>query len=147
MALPLGITALGQVVGSYLAGSVATKKYRAVLIAATCATGGVCGFLLFTVDLDLWAAVALATVGTGLLSVNFPALVAASTEYSGDSKATGVGLMGLSNQSGGVLGAAVAGGLLATAGYEGIAYLCLGATIASALMACLFGRHLRPDSS
>ena len=146
VALPLAITAIGQVIGSYLAGSVATKKYRAVLIAATCATGGVCGFLLFTVDLDLWAAVALATVGTGLLSVNFPALVAASTEYSGDSKATGVGLMGLSNQSGGVLGAAVAGGLLATAGYEGIAYLCLGATIASALMACLFGRHLRPDS-
>ena len=146
VALPLAIVAIGQVIGSYLAGSVATKRYRAVLVAATCATGGVCGFLLFAVDLDLWAAVALATVGTGLLSVNFPALVAASTEYSGDSKATGVGLMGLSNQSGGVLGAAVAGGLLASAGYEGIAYLCLGATIASALMACLFGRHLRPDS-
>ena len=146
VALPLAIVAIGQVIGSYLAGSVATKRYRAVLVAATCATGGVCGFLLFAVDLDLWAAVAVATVGTGLLSVNFPALVAASTEYSGDSKATGVGLMGLSNQSGGVLGAAVAGGLLASAGYEGIAYLCLGTTIASALMACLFGRHLRPDS-
>ena len=36
LALPLGIAAMGQVVGSYLAGPVATKKYRAVLIAATC---------------------------------------------------------------------------------------------------------------
>ena len=78
------------------------------------------------------------------MSVNFPALVAASTEYSGESKATGVGLMGLSNQAGGVLGAAVAGALLASTDYEGIAYLCLGATIGSALLASLFGRQLRP---
>ena len=121
----------------------AVKRYRALLISAVTVTGGVCGFFLFTVPLDMWMVVGLAAAGTGMLSVPFPALVAASTEYSGESKATGVGLMGLSNQSGGVLGVAIAGALLASAGYEAIGYLCLGATIVSALLCIAFARHLR----
>ena len=141
VALPLAIAAIGQMIGSYSAALVATSRYRALLIAATSAAGGVCGFLFFTVDLGLWVAVAVATVGTGLLSVTFPALVAASTQYSGESKATGVGLVGFSNQSGGVLGAAIAGALLANTGYWGIGYLCLGVTIISALLAGLFGKQ------
>ena len=139
VALPLAIAATGQMIGSYSAALVATRRYRALLIGATSAAGGVCGFLFFTVDLGLWVAVA--TIGIGLLSVTFPALVAASTQYSGESKATGVGLVGFSNQSGGVLGAAIAGALLANTGYWGIGYLCLGVTIASALLAGLFGRQ------
>ena len=139
VALPLAIAAIGLMIGSYSAAFVATRRCRALLIGATSAAGGVCGFLFFTVDLGLWVAVA--TVGTGLLSVTFPALVAASTQYSGESKATGVGLMGFSNQAGGVLGAAIAGALLAYTGYWGIGYLCLGVTIASALLAGLFGRQ------
>ena len=146
VALPLAIAAIGQMIGSYSAGFVVRRRHRAALIAATSVVGGVCGFLLFAGELQLWMSVALATVGTGLLSVTHPALVAAGTEYSGDSKATGVGLMGLSNQSGGVLGAAVAGALLASTGYEGIGYLCLGVTIASALMAGLFGRQVAENA-
>ena len=84
---------------------------------------------------------AVVAVGTGLLSVAMPAMVAASTEYSGESKSTGASLMGLSNQSGGALGAAIAGALLAGTGYAGIGYLCLGATIASGLMTPLFGKQ------
>ena len=141
VALPLAIAAIGQVIGSYSAAFVAKQKYRATLIAGTSAVGGICGFLLFSVDLDLWTSVAVATVGTGLLSVTMPTLVAASTEYSGESKATGASLMGLSNQAGGALGAAIAGALLANTGYVGIGYLCLVVTIASALMAGLFGRQ------
>ena len=141
VALPLAIAAIGQMIGSYSAALVATRRHRALLIGATSAAGGVCGFLFFTVDLGLWLAVAVATVGTGLLSVTFPALVAASTQYSGESKATGVGLMGFSNQSGGVLGAAIAGALLANTGYWGVGYLCLGVTIVSALLAGLFGKQ------
>jgi predicted MFS family arabinose efflux permease len=76
-----------------------------------------------------------------LLSVTFPVLVSASTEYSGESKATGVGLMGFSNQTGGALGAGIAGALLASTGYVGIGYMCLGVTMASALMTSLFGRQ------
>ena len=143
VALPLGMAAVGQVLGSYGSGFVAVKRYRALLISAVTVTGGVCGFFLFTVPLDMWMVVGLAAAGTGMLSVPFPALVAASTEYSGESKATGVGLMGLSNQSGGVLGVAIAGALLASAGYEAIGYLCLGATIVSALLCIAFARHLR----
>ena len=143
VALPLAIIATGQVIGSYAGGVVAGSRYRAVLITSICAAGGACGFLFFAVDLQLWVAVAVATLATGLLSVVFPALVAASTEHSGDSKSTGVGMMGLSNQLGGVFGAAIAGGLLASTGYGGIAYLCIGATVVSVLTAVVFSRHLR----
>ena len=143
VALPLAITAIGQVIGSYASGCIATKKYRAALVATTTAAGGVCGFLFFVLDLNIWVAVGLAAMGSGLLSVTFPALVAASTEYSGDSKATGVGLMGLSNQSGGMFGAGLSGALLASTGYEGVGYLCLGLTVVSALLCTLFAKHLR----
>jgi predicted MFS family arabinose efflux permease len=51
--------------------------------------------------------------------------------------------MGLSNQTGGVLGAAIAGALLASAGFGGIGYFCLGVTVACGLLATLFSRHLR----
>ena len=124
----------------------AGSRHRAILIAATCAAGDACGFLFFAVDLQFWVAVAVATLGTGLLMVNFPALVAASTEYSGESRATGVDMMALSNQLGGVFGAAISGGLLATTGYVRIAYLCLGATVVSVLTAGLFARQLRIGS-
>ena len=143
VALPLAITAIGQVIGSYGGGVVAANRHRSLLITANCAVGGVCGFLFFAVDLHLWVAVAVATVGTGLLSMNFPALVAGGTEYSGASTATGVGLMGFSNNLGGALGAAAAGGILADSGYHGMSYLCLGAAIVSVLVAGLFGKQLR----
>ncbi len=146
VALPLVIAAIAQVIGSYSAAWVAKRRHRAALIAATSAVGGICGFLFFAVDLELWVSVAVATVGTGLLSVTMPTLVAASTEYSGESKATGASLIGLSNQSGGTLGAAIAGALLANTGYGGIGYLCLGVTIASALMAGLFGKQFAENA-
>ena len=143
VALPLAIAAISQVIGSYAGGFAATKGSRALIIAAVTVSGGACGFLFFAVDLNLWAAVAVATVGTGLLSIPFPLLVAASTEYSGESKATGVGLMGLSNQAGGMLGGAIAGALLAGIGYEAIGFLCLGAAVTSSLIAGVFARQLR----
>ena len=110
VALPLVIIAIGQVIGTYAGGVVTGSRHRPLLIAALCAAGGTCGFLFFAIDLQLWVAVAVATLATGLLSVNFPALVAASTEHSGESKSTGVGMMGLTNQLGGVFGAAISGG-------------------------------------
>ncbi len=143
VALPLAIAAIGQVAGSYAGGFVASRRSRAVIIASVTAGGGVCGLLFFAIPLNLWMAVAVAAVGTGLLSIPFPSLVAASTEYSGESKATGVGMMGFSNQSGGMLGGAVAGALLASVGYYAMGYLCIGVAMASALIAILFGRHLR----
>ncbi len=141
VAVPLMITAAGQIVGSYSAAYVAKNRYRAALIASTSIVGGVCSFLFFSVHLGLWTAVAVVAVAAAFLSVAIPAMVAASTEYSGESKSTGASLMGLSNQSGGALGAAIAGVLLASLGYAGIGYLCLAVTVACALMTPLFGRQ------
>ena len=140
-ALPLVVIASGQVIGSYAGGLVVTNRHRASIIAGTSIAGGILGFVFFTGNPGLWGSVAVGTVGAGLLSVTMPALVAASTEYSGESKSTGASLMGLSNQSGGALGAGIAGALLASAGYGGIGYLCLGVTIASALLTSFFGRE------
>ena len=140
VALPLAITAIGQVLGSYSSALLVKNQHRFLLVGAVSLVGGTCGLLFFSLDLPLWTAVAVATVGSGLLSVTFPTLVAISTEYSGESKATGVGLMGLSNQGGGVLGAALASVLLANAGFVGIGYMCLGVTVACALATMLFGR-------
>ena len=141
VALPLAITSIGQMVGTYSASYGANLRYRALIIAACGIVGGALGFVVFSVEMGLWATVAVATVSTGLLSTTFPILISASTEYSGESKATGVGLMGFSNQGGGMLGAAIAGALLANVGYSGIGYMCVGATVVSALLTSLFGRQ------
>ena len=141
VALPLAIAALGQTVGNYCASFAANRRYRAAFIAVVTVAGGAFGLVLFSVEMGLWATVAVATASTGLLSMAFPILIAASTEYSGESKATGVGLMGFSNQAGGMLGAAIAGALLANIDYAAIGYMCLGATIISASLTSLFGRQ------
>ena len=146
VALPLAIAAGGQVVGSYSAGFIAKRGDRAALVAAAAVVGGVCGLVFFSIQTELWVAVAVASVGMGLLSVGSPTLIAASTEISGRSRATGVGLMGLGNQLGGVGGAAFAGLLLANTGYEGVGYLCLGVTIISALAAGFLMRQ-PPDNN
>ena len=125
VAIPLLISAVGQVVGTYAAGFVAAKSYRVALVTVTTTLGGVCSFLFFVVDFGLWPAVALATAGTGLLSILAPVMVAATTEYSGESKATGASVIGVANFLGGVLGAGLSGALLASTGYAGIGYLCL----------------------
>ena len=146
VALPLLIAGAAQVIGSYATGFVATKSYRVALIAITTAAGGVCGFLFFAVDFGLWPAVALATAGAGLLSILAPVMVAATTEYSGDSKATGASVIGVANFVGGVLGAGLSGALLAFVGYVGIGYLCLALTTGSALLMAVFARQLRVNT-
>ena len=146
MAVPLAISAIGQVIGTYSAGFVAAKSYRVALIAVTTTIGGVCALLFFVVDFGLWPAVALVAVGLGSMSIMAPVVVAASTEYSGESKATGASLIGFGNQFGGVLGADLSGILLAITGYMGICYLCVGLMIGSALVATVFARQPRVNT-
>ena len=114
------------------------------LIAALAVAGGAASLLLLTIDVPLWAAMAIATGAIALLSVGFPVLLTFSTEVSGQSRATGVGLLGFSNQSGGVGGAAMGGALLAASGFPGVGYLCLGTVAFAALVIVLFMR--RPKS-
>ena len=144
VALPLGLVGMGMVIGNYIGGPVANRKDRMPLIAASGVAGGLGALLLFWIDVPLWAAVAIATGAVSLLSVGFPVLLTLSTEVSGQSRATGVGLMGLSNQSGGVGGAALGGVLLAANGFPGVGFLCLGAVAFSALVIGVFMRPPRP---
>ena len=67
--------------GSFSAGFVSQRR-RAVLVAVITGGGGLCGLALFTLPLGLWPAVAVASLGSGLLSVAFPALVVMTTERS-----------------------------------------------------------------
>ena len=139
--LPLAITAVGQAAASLCVGYVVKNRHRAAVLTGASLVAGVCGLLTFSGSLGLWPAVAAATVGTGMVSLSIAALMAMSTEFSGESKATGAAIVGLSNQSGGMFGAALAGLLLAQVGFHGIGYMCLGVTIASALMTGVFGRR------
>ena len=134
VALPLAFVGIGTVAGSYLGGPVANSKNRMPLIAGSALAGGTAALLLFSIEVPVWAAVAIATGAISLLSVSWPVLITFSTEVSGRSRATGVGLLGASNQSGGVGGAALGGVLLATSGFPGVGYLCLGAAAFSVVV-------------
>ena len=146
VALPLAFVGIGTVIGSYIGGPVANRKGRMSLIAASALAGGGGALLLFSMEVPVWAAVAIATGAVSLLSVSWPVLIAFSTEVSGQSRATGVGLLGASNQFGGVGGAALGGVLLAASGFPGVGYLCLGAAAFSAVVIALFMRRPMPAS-
>ena len=147
VALPLAFVGIGTVIGSYIGGPVANRKDRMPLIAASSVAGGVAALLLFSIDMPLWAVVAVATGSVALLSVGWPVVITLSTEISGQSRATGIGLLGVSNQSGGVGGAAMGGVLLAASGFPGIGYLSLGAVIGSAVIIVLFMRETRSQTA
>ena len=147
VALPLGFVGMGMVIGNYIGGPVANRKDRMPLIAASGVAGGLGALLLFWIDVPLWAAVAIATGAVSLLSVGFPVLLTLSTEVSGQSRATGVGLLGFSNQSGGVGGAALGGVLLAASGFPGVGYLCLGTAALSAVVIALFMRETKSQTA
>ena len=144
IAVPLALVGIGTVVGSYIGGPLANRKDRMPLMAISSLAGGVAALLLFLIEVPVWAAVAIATGAVALLSVAWPLMITFSTEISTQSRATGVGLLGASNQSGGVGGAAIGGVLLAASGFPGVGYLCLGATAFSALVIALFMRQPRP---
>lgn len=140
VAVPLAFVGIGTVAGSYAGGIVANRNDRMPLIAISAIAGGVAASLLFALDLPLWLATAIATVSIFLFTVPFTVLLAVSTQVSSQSRATGVGLFGISNQAGLVGGAALGGVLLASSGYPGIGYLCLGVAAFSTVIIILFMR-------
>ena len=119
VAVPLAFVGIGTVIGSYIGGPIAGRKNRMTLVATSSLAGGVAALLLFLIEVPVWAAVATATGAVLLLSVAWPIMMTFSAEVSSQSRATGVGLLGASNQSGGVGGAAIGGVLLATSGFPG----------------------------
>ncbi len=145
-ALPLALVGIGTVVGSYIGGHVASRSDRMSWTTASAVAAGIAAVFLFTVDVPAWAVVALATGALGLLSLPWTVLINAITEASSESRATGVGLLGISNQTGAVGGAALGGLLLAATGFPGIGYLCLGAVVFSALAIIFFLREATADA-
>ena len=87
------------------------------------------------------AKIVIATGSTALLSVPWTVLITVITEVSSQSRATGVGLLGVSNQTGAVGGAALGGYLLAAGGFPGVGYLCLGAVVFSVVVIVFFLRE------
>jgi len=144
IAVPLALVGIGTVVGSYIGGLLANRKDRMPLMAISSLAGGGTALLLFLIEVPVWAAVAIATGAVALLSVAWPLMITFSAEISTQSRATGVGLLGASNQSGGVGGAAMGGVLLAASGFPGVGYLCLGVTAFAAVVIVLFMRKPRP---
>ncbi len=138
IAVPLAFVGIGSVAGSYAGGIVANRNDRMALIAMSAIAGGVAASLLFALDPPLWLAVAIASVSISLFTVPFTVLLNVSTQVSSRSRATGVGLFGISNQTGAVGGAALGGVLLASGGFPGIGYLCLGVAAFSTVIIILF---------
>lgn len=143
LALPLTFVGIGTVLGSYMGGPVANRKDRMGVIAVLGVVGGVAALALFLIDVPVWAAVAIATAAVSSLSVARPVVITFSTEVSKDSRATGVGMVGATNQLGGMGGAALGGVLLAAIGFPGVGYLCLAMGGVSALVIASFMRQSR----
>ena len=133
-AIPLAIAGVGGVVGSIMAGSVANMRRRAQMVAGSAVVGGLAAWLLFSFDVTAWATVGVALVGITFISIGWPTFLALSTEISGSSQATAVGMLGASNQMGGVGGAALGGAFLALGGFSTIGFFCLGAVLLSAVV-------------
>ena len=141
VALPLACVGIGTVIGSYIGGYVANRNDRMHLIAVCASGGGIAALFLFSVDIPVWAVVVTATGATALLSIPWTVLITVITEVSSQSRATGVGLLGVSNQTGAVGGAALGGYLLAEGGFPGVGYLCLGAVAFSVVIIVFFLRE------
>jgi DHA1 family inner membrane transport protein len=133
-AIPLAIVGIGVVVGSTMAGSVAGMTRRAQVVAACAVVGGLASFLIFSIDLSAWGTVGVALIGITCISVGWPTFLAISTEISGNNQATAVGMLGASNQLGGVGGAALGGAFLAVGSFSTVGFFCLGTVLISTVV-------------
>jgi len=133
-ALPLAIVGIGVVVGSSLAGAVSAMKRRAQVVAGCSLVGGLTALLFFSLDITAWGTVGAALVGITFISIGWPTFLAISTEISGSSQATAVGMLGASNQFGGVGGAALGGVFLALGGFSTVGFFCLIVALLSAIV-------------
>ncbi|HCP23345.1 MAG TPA: hypothetical protein DIT90_04370 [Dehalococcoidia bacterium] len=141
-ALPLAIVGVGVVIGSSMAGTITAMNKRYLAVAVFAVAGGLASLVLYSLDMPVWATVVVALAGTTVINVGWPTFLAISTEISGSSQATAVGMLGSSNQMGGLGGAALGGAVLALGGFSAVGFFCLAVTAISALI-LLFGMGKR----
>ena len=144
-AIPLAIAGTGVVVGSTMAGSVSALNRRSQVVSGCALVGGLASLLVFSVGLSTWGTVGVALVGITFISVGWPTFLAISTEISGSSQATAVGILGASNQLGGVGGAALGGAFLALGDFSNVGFFCLGTALISSVVLQL-GMGARPTN-
>lgn len=144
-AIPLAIAGIGVVIGSTAAGSVSALTRRSQVVSTCALIGGLASLLMFSVDLSAWGTVGVALVGITFISVGWPTFLAISTEISGSSQATAVGMLGASNQLGGVGGAALGGAFLALGDFSTVGFFCLGTALISTVVLQL-GMGVRPTN-
>ena len=133
-AVPLAIVGIGVVVGSTMAGFVSAMNRRAQVVAGCSVAGGLAVLVVFSVGITAWGTVGLALVGITFISIGWPTFLAISTEISGSSQATAVGMLGASNQLGGVGGAALGGAFLALGGFSTVGFFSFGALLLSTVV-------------
>ncbi len=143
--IPLALIGSGAVVGSLLAGMIASHKKRLKFVACAAFTGGAGAIVLFAIDPSIWATVAIAFGAVCLLSIGWPVFITFATDVAGQSRATAVGMMGFSNRLGGVAGAAIGGAFLAIGGYTAVGIFCLAAVAFSAVVMLLTMRQPETD--
>ncbi len=144
-AIPLAIAGIGVVIGSMAAGFISALRRRSQVVSACALLGGLASLLMFSIDLSAWGTVAVALIGTTFISVGWPTFLAISTEISGSSQATAVGMLGASNQLGGVGGAALGGAFLALGDFYTVGFFCLATVLISAVVLQL-GMGIRPTN-
>ncbi len=133
-AVPLAILGIGVVVASTMAGPVAAMNRRTQVVAGRSVAGGLAALVVFSVDITAWGTVGLALVGITFISIGWPTFLAISTEISGSSRATAVGMLGASNQLGGVGGVVLGGAFLALGGFSTVGFFCFGALLLSTVV-------------
>ena len=133
-AVPLAILGIGVVVVSTMAGPVVAMNRRAQVVAGCSVAGGLAALVVFSVGITAWGTVGLALVGITFISIGWPTFLAISTEISGSSRATAVGMLGASNQLGGVGGVVLGGAFLALGGFSTVGFFSFGALLLSTVV-------------
>ena len=133
-ALPLAVVGSGAVIGSLWGGVIASHPKRLNFVAGTALAGGAAVTIVFAIDPSIWATVAIAFGAVCVLSIGWPVFITFATDVAGQSRATGIGMMGASNRMGGVIGSAMGGAFLAIGGFSAIGVFCLAAVVFSSLV-------------
>jgi len=124
----LAVVAIGTIAGNVLGGWLGDRFPKPAIFVVAQLVAGVLGVLLFGVAPALPVAVALAASLALANAASRPAFLAYGSDLAPGQRGAVFGLIGLTNQSGLVIGSAVGAAVLGSGGYRGFAYaaLCQG---------------------
>ena len=137
----LALLGVGAVIGSFVGGVIAGWARRLEWLVVICLAGGAVTGLLFALDVHAWIVVAVAFVGSVLVSVSMPVLTTVIMHLAGQSRGTAGGMFTTSSQAGGVVGASAGGLMLSLGGYPAVGLLYLCAAVVSASVVGLIMRR------